>query len=83
MTDLERAISEGEQEVRRAAFDLATTTKRYVTVSELAEYLSCGRRTIVRMIDGGSLAATRTGRSYRIPADKARETFHVEYKRAS
>jgi hypothetical protein len=35
------------------------------------------------MIDGGSLAATRTGRSYRIPADKARETFHVEYKRAS
>jgi excisionase family DNA binding protein len=70
-------------EAALAAFDLETTPKRFVSASDLAGYLACDRRTIVRMINAGSLPATKVGRAYRIPADAARAVFHVEAKRAS
>jgi excisionase family DNA binding protein len=75
-------IAEGERLVDDA-FNLETTTKRFVSVAFIARYLDCDRRTIVRMIKAGALPATRAGRAYRIPTDKAREAFHVEAKRAS
>lgn len=65
------------------AFDLETTTKRFTSASDLADYLECDRRTIVRMIEAGTLPATRTGRNYRIPVDAARAVFHVKAKHAS
>jgi excisionase family DNA binding protein len=64
-------------------FDLETTPQRFVSCSDLADYLACDRRTIVRMIEVGSLPATKVGRAYRIPADAAREVFRAQIKRAS
>jgi excisionase family DNA binding protein len=66
-----------------APFDLETTPQRFVSCSDLADYLACDRRTIVRMIEVGSLPATKVGRAYRIPADAARSVFQARIKQAS
>ena len=66
-----------------APFDLETTPQRFVSCSDLADYLACDRRTIVRMIEVGSLPATKVGRAYRIPSGAAREVFRAQIKRAS
>jgi excisionase family DNA binding protein len=65
------------------AFDLATHVRPFVTARELAEYLDCDRRTIVRMIHAKSLHGTKVGRCWRIPTDDARRAFHVAHKQAS
>lgn len=63
--------------------DLDTFPCAWVTPPELAEYLDCDRRTILRMIDAGSLPAIRVGRNWRIPVAEAKRRFdparfHVE-----
>ena len=58
--------------------NLATHPRPYVTAGELAEWLWCDRRTIVRMIHNGSLKGTKVGRNWRIPTEDARRAFHVE-----
>lgn len=64
-------------------FDLSTHRRPFVTATELAEYLGCDRRTIVRMIHSGSLRGIKVGRCWKVPTDAAREAFHVERKAAS
>jgi len=58
--------------------DLAHHAYPWVTAPELAAYLQCDHRTVLRMIEAGSLDAYRVGRSWRIPTEGARRTFHVE-----
>lgn len=41
-------------------------TPRYMTVSEVAEDLQLSTMTIYRLINAGTLAAVRIGKSYRI-----------------
>lgn len=55
--------------------NLATWPLRYVTPVELADYLECDRRTIVRMIDDGVLRAHRVGDKWRIPVGEALRAF--------
>lgn len=66
-------------------FNLATHQGRYVSATLLASYLDVDRRTIVRMIQHGSLEGIRVGRAYRIPTEAARRVFNVscETSRAS
>lgn len=61
-----------------AVFDLATERRPFVTVTELASYLSCDPRVVVRMIANGSLTGVKVGRSWRIPTATARAAFHVQ-----
>jgi excisionase family DNA binding protein len=64
-------------------FDLATCRRPFVSASALAAYLGVDRRTIVRMIQHGSLDAIKVGRAYRVPTHAARAMFHVAQKQAS
>lgn len=73
-----QVIERAKQAEHRATIDLATYARPFVTVKALADYLDVDRRTIVRMIVAGSLSATKAGRSWRIPTDDARATFHVQ-----
>lgn len=61
--------------------DLATWPLRYVTVPELAVYLECDQRTIVRMIEAGVLAADRVGNKFRIPVVEALRAFPAVQRR--
>jgi len=63
---------------RPPLIDLATHEFPWVTPPELASYLPCDRRTILRMIAAGSLDAYQIGRHWRIPIDEARRAFHVK-----
>lgn len=63
---------------RPTLVNLADHPWPYVTPPELATYLQCDRRTILRMIANGALAAYRVGRNFRIPTTEARRVFHVE-----
>lgn len=58
--------------------DLDTFPCAWVTPRELAQYLDCDPRTIIRMIDAKALGAYRVGRNWRIPIVEARRRFHVE-----
>lgn len=59
--------------------DLATHDFPWVSPPELADYLRCDRRSIVRMLELGAIkGAYRVGRCWRIPTAVARETFHRE-----
>jgi excisionase family DNA binding protein len=51
---------------------------RSVTPPVLAEFVGCDRRTIVRMIEAGSVIAFRVGRTWRIPVSEARRAFPVQ-----
>lgn len=64
---------------RQALLNLATHQAAYVTPSDLAAYLPCDCRTILRMIYNGSLRAYRVGRNWRIPTDDARRAFPVQH----
>lgn len=64
-------------------FDLATTRRQFVTATQLAAYLACDPRTIVRLIHNKSLEGVKVGRCWRIPTNAARAAFHVEAKIAS
>jgi excisionase family DNA binding protein len=55
--------------------DLATYAHPFVTPRELATYLPCDPRTILRMIDAQSLHAYRVGRNWRVPIAEARRAF--------
>lgn len=61
--------------------NLATHDYQFVTPPELAAYLKCDRRTILRMIDTGALRAYRVGRNWRIATADARCAFPVEHTR--
>lgn len=63
---------------RPPLLDLSTHEWPWVTPPELARYLKCDRRTILRMIDADTLLAYRVGRNWRIPTDEARDAFHVQ-----
>lgn len=55
----------------------------YVTPPELAAYVPCDRRTIVRMItETHTLEAYRVGRNWRIPIEDARRAFPLDHRRA-
>jgi len=70
---------------RRPIVSLATHPRPYVTPPELAAFLSCDPRTILRMIKTGSLPAFRVGRTWRVTTEQARQafpdrsTFHEEH----
>lgn len=64
-------------------FDLATHRRPFATATELASYLDCDRRVIVRMIANGALEGVKVGRTWRIPTATARAAFHVEQIPAS
>lgn len=83
MSDVSRLLAESAQEERQSMFDLATHRRPFVTAGELAGYLGVHRRTIVRMIEGGSLDGVKVGRQWRIPTEAARVTFHVQQTQAS
>lgn len=57
--------------------NLATHPSAHVTPRELARYLECDPRTILRMIEGGTISAYRVGRNWRIHTDEARRVFPV------
>lgn len=59
--------------------DLSTHDWPWVTPPELAEYLRCDPRTILRMIGEKALPAYRVGRNWRIPIDDARAAFHEQH----
>lgn len=59
--------------------NLATHEWPFVTPPDLARYLACDPRTIVRMIEAGSLNAYKVGRNWRIPTNEARRAFHAEH----
>lgn len=63
---------------RRPITNLATDERAYVTPPELATYLHCDARTILRMIESGALPAVRVGRNWRVRTAVARQTFHEE-----
>jgi excisionase family DNA binding protein len=63
-------------------FDLATHRRPFVTAVELANFVGCDPRTIVRMISVGSLPGVKVGRSWRIPTAAARAAFHVQQTQA-
>lgn len=64
---------------KHAAFDLATHRRPFATATELAAYLDCDPRTIVRMIHNGSLRGVKVGRCWKVPTEDAREAFHVQH----
>lgn len=82
MSDLEddarRLVEQAKREEALVAFDLATWPRPFVTATQLASYLGVERRTVVRMIRNEALVGVKAGRCWRIPADAARSTFHVE-----
>lgn len=43
------------------------TTTRLLTVQEVADLMRVSTMTVYRLIRSGELAATRVGRSYRVP----------------
>jgi excisionase family DNA binding protein len=59
--------------------DLKSHTFPWVTPPELAGYLKCDPRTILRMIEAGTLYAYRVGRNWRIPTEEARQSFHGQH----
>lgn len=59
-------------------FDLSTWERPFVNAKQLAGYVDVEPRSIIRMIEVGSLKGTKTGRAWRIPTDAAREAFHVQ-----
>lgn len=64
---------------RPPLFSLATHEYPWVSPPELADYLKCDRRSILRMIELGAIkGAYRVGRCWRIPTAIARATFPVE-----
>ena len=63
---------------------LATYPRPYVSTANLAKFLGCDRRTLLRMVAQGELAAVRVGRNWRIPIEEARRAFPpVDHSRAS
>jgi excisionase family DNA binding protein len=46
-------------------------------VKDLSVYLDVDRRTIVRLIASGALAAVKVGRAWRVHTESARAVFHV------
>jgi excisionase family DNA binding protein len=70
--------------VKRQRFaSLAEHARHWVAPSELARYEGCDKRTILRMITDGSIAAYRCGRDWRIPLDAARVAFSPSVKRSA
>ncbi len=63
---------------RPALVNYDTFPYDWVTPPELAAYVQCDPRTIVRMIAMGSVVAFRVGRNWRIPLKEARRMFPVE-----
>lgn len=59
--------------------NLKTHQFPWVTPPELADYLKCDPRTILRMIEARTLYAYRVGRNWRIPIEDARLAFHGEH----
>lgn len=60
---------------------LAEHTRHWVAPSELARYEGCDKRTILRMIEQGAIAAYRCGRHWRIPLEAARHAFSPKVSR--
>lgn len=60
--------------------NLSTHEYDWVSPPELADYLRCDPRTIVRMIESGNLAAYRVGRNWRITIEEARRAFPVKHE---
>lgn len=84
MTDTARdLIEQSKREERLAAFDLATHRRPFATATELAAYLDCDPRTIVRMIHSGALEGVKVGRVWKVSTAAARAAFHVQQKHAS
>lgn len=67
---------------RPALVSLADFPFDYVTPPELAAYIPCDRRTLVRMIEAGSIGAYRVGRNWRIPVEEAQRAFPLHRRRA-
>ena len=61
--------------MKRQLVNLATHPTAFVTPPQLAAYLDCDRRTILRMIHDDALPASRVGRNWRIPIEAARRAF--------
>ena len=59
--------------------NLKTHQFPWVTPPELASYLKCDPRSILRMIDAQTLFAYKVGRNWRIPIEHARAAFPVEH----
>ena len=60
--------------------NLLTHTYPWVSPPELADYIKCDRRSIVRMCELGAIkGAYRVGRCWRIPTAVALRTFPVEH----
>jgi len=64
---------------RPALVDLATHQHPWVSTPELATYLDCDPRTLLRMID--QLDGYKVGRGWRIPIESARRAFPVKRQR--
>lgn len=73
------------RDIDRPIQDLATHPTETVTPKVLANYppVCCDVRTILRMVDAGSLVGYKVGREWRITVASAREAFPVERHRAA
>lgn len=58
---------------RTPAVDLLTTTRRYITLQQLAEYMDIARRTLYYHVEKGALPVVRRRGVLRIKIDDARE----------
>lgn len=67
-----------EMKKRPPLHSLSTHPYAYVSPPELADYLACDPRTLLRMIENGSIKAYRVGRNWRITIEEARRVFPVE-----
>ena len=54
---------------------LAEHTRAWVAPSELARYEGCDKRTVLRMIEAGSIAAYKVGAHWRIHLEDAQQAF--------
>jgi len=63
---------------RTPPIDLATTTRRYITLGQLAEYMSVSRRTLYYHIDKGALLVVKRGGVIRIKLPVACAYAEVE-----
>lgn len=59
--------------------NLATYDRPHVTPPQLAAYLGCDVRTILRMLEEGSLFGFKVGRNWRIRTSEAQRAFPVEH----
>lgn len=62
---------------RFVSFD--TFPYAYMTPPEIAGAVKCDARTILRMIDNGSLHGYRVGRNWRVLVAEVRRAFPVEH----